>query len=69
MPKSELTLKDRLSRLTYIQAGKLLGPEGKQLIMQGGRFEIDSIEENVYLDNDLFQLSVDGAVVTIKLME
>jgi len=69
MVKSELTLKDRLSRLTYIQACKLLGPEGNQLIMQGGKFEIDSIEENVYLDNDLFQLSVDGAVVTIKLMD
>jgi len=69
MAKSELNLKDRLSRLTYIQACKLLGPEGSQLIIQGGKFEIDSIEENVYLDNDLFQLSVDGAVVTIKLMD
>ncbi len=68
MMKTELTLKDRLSRLTFTQACKLLGPEGSKLIMRGGKFEIISIEENVYLDNDLFRLSVDGAVVTIKLM-
>ena len=68
MAKNELTLKDRLSRLTFGQACKLLGPEGSKLIMRGGKFEITSIEENVYLDNDLFRLSIDGAVVMIKLM-
>ena len=31
----KLTLKDRLSRLTYIQAAKLLGPEGQRLIGRG----------------------------------
>ncbi|MBU4293429.1 MAG: DEAD/DEAH box helicase [Actinobacteria bacterium] len=67
MKNKELTLKDRLSRLTYIQACKLLGPEGSKLIMQGGKFEITSIEENVYFDNDLFRLSVDGAIVRITL--
>jgi len=65
--KKELTLKDRLSRLTYTQACKLLGPEGSKFIMRGGKFEITSIEENVYLDNDLFRLSVEGVVVTITL--
>lgn len=68
MEKKELTLKDRLSRLTFVQARKLLGADGNQLIMQGGKFEIPSIEENVYLCDDLFRLSVDGAVVTITLM-
>jgi len=68
MAKKELTLKDRLSRLTFAQACKLLGPGGSKFIMRGGRFDITSIEENVYLDNDLFRLSVDGAAVTIKLM-
>jgi len=68
MAKRELTLKDRLSRLTYAQACKLLGPDGNKLIMQGGKFPIASIEDNVYLGNDLFRLSVDGAVVTITLM-
>ncbi len=68
MGKKELTLKDRLSRLTFIQACKLLGPEGDKLIMQGGKLEISSLEENVYLGDDLFRLSVDGANVTITLM-
>ena len=68
MAKRELTLKDRLSRLTYVQACKLLAPDGDKLIMRGGKFEIASIEDNVYLGNDLFRLSVDGAVVTITLM-
>jgi len=68
MAARELTLKDRLSRLTFGQAGKLLGPEGRKLIVQGGKMEIASIEEQVYLGDDLFRLSVDGAVVTITLM-
>ena len=42
MAKKELTLKDRLSRLTFAQACKLLGPEGNRLIMRGGKFEISS---------------------------
>jgi len=67
MAKKELTLKDRLSRLTFTQACKLLGPEGSKLIMQGGKFDINLIEENVFLDNKLFQLFIDGAVVTINL--
>jgi len=67
MAKKELTLKDRLSRLTFTQACKLLGHEGSKLIMQGGKFEINLIEENVFLDNKLFQLFIDGAVVTINL--
>jgi hypothetical protein len=68
MAQKELTLKDRLSRLTFYQACKLLGPDGNKLIMQGGKFDIPSVEENVYLGDDLFRLSVDGAVVTITLM-
>jgi len=34
--RRELTLKDRLSRLTYLQACKLLGSEGRNLIQAGG---------------------------------
>ncbi len=67
MPKKELTLKDKLSRLTFTQACRILGPGGKNFIMQGGRFEISSIDESVYLDNKLFKLFVDGAVVTVTL--
>jgi superfamily II DNA or RNA helicase len=67
--RRELTLKDRLSRLDYVQACKLLGSEGGQLIRKGGGlYEVD-IEEAVYLRGDLFRLTLpDGAVVTITLM-
>lgn len=68
MAKKELTLKDRLSRLTFTQACKLLGDNGSKLIVQGGKFPIESLEEQVYLGDDLFRLSVKGAVVTITLM-
>ena len=38
----KLTLKDRLSRLTYYRACQLLGPDGAQLIRQGAAYdEID----------------------------
>ncbi|MGM0366608.1 MAG: DEAD/DEAH box helicase [Actinomycetota bacterium] len=67
MAGRKLTLKDRLSRLTYTRACKLLGPEGKNLIIQGGKFNIDLAGENVYLDDELFRLWVDWAEVTITL--
>lgn len=69
-PSHRLTLKDRLSQLTYLQACKLLGAHGKELIRQGGKYEID-IGEQVYFDRrgDLFRVRHDdGAVVTITLM-
>lgn len=48
-----LTLKDRLSRLTFVEASKLLGENGARLIRQGGKIEIDPC--NVTLnDNRLF---------------
>ena len=40
-PERKLTLRDKLSRLTYLQAAKLLGNNGKHLIQGGGKFEID----------------------------
>ncbi|MBI4606517.1 MAG: DEAD/DEAH box helicase [Planctomycetes bacterium] len=63
----QLTLRDLLSRLTFVEAVKLLGDDGKRLIQQGGKHEI-LIDEQVYLGGDLFRLSLDGAVVTITLM-
>ena len=51
----KLTLKDRLSRLTFLQACKLLGPEGKKLIQQGGMWQF-KLDEDVYLGDDLFRL-------------
>jgi len=56
-PEKKLTLRDKLSRLTYLQAVKLLGDNGKELIIQGGKYEID-IEQQVYFRGDLFQLKI-----------
>ncbi len=61
-----ITLKDKLSHLTYTQACKLLGPKGKYLISAGGKYEID-IFDQVELNKDLFQLSLPEAVVKIYL--
>lgn len=62
-----LTLKDRLSRLNFTQACKLLGEEGRQLIQRGGKFEIN-LDEQVYLEGDLFRVKFEDAVVTMTLM-
>jgi SNF2 family DNA or RNA helicase len=63
---SELTLFDRLSRLTFREAAKLLGPDGKRLLHAGGAREID-IDEQVELSADAFRLRLDGTAVTISL--
>lgn len=74
LPGDRLTLKDRLSRLSFIDACKLLGPEGKQLIQRNANgWEFD-LQEDVYLGDDLFRLrfpSYGGErspIVTITLM-
>lgn len=36
-----LTLYDRLSRLTFAQAARFLGPGGSKLLMEGGKHDID----------------------------
>ncbi len=36
-----ITLKDKLSHLSYTQACKMIGAQGKQLIMAGGKYDID----------------------------
>jgi len=66
-PRHRLTLKDRLSRLTFTQACKYLGEEGRRLIQHGGQREIN-LDEQVYLRGDLFRLKFPEAVVTITLM-
>ncbi len=62
-----LNLKDRLSRLTYVEACRLLGDQGKELIREGGKYEID-VDEQVHLGEDLFRLKLLDAVVTITPM-
>jgi len=61
-----LTLKDRLSRLTYRQACKFLAPMGEKLIRAGGRFDID-IPAQVTLDRERFRLDLGEAEVIIRL--
>lgn len=48
-----ITLKERLSHLTYREAKKLLGPEGDRLIREGGRFPIEIDEQIAWEDGDL----------------
>ena len=67
----DLTLKDKLSRLTYLQACKLLGDNGQQILQQGGQLGID-IEMQVRFSEECFELRLlDEAdrVVTITLSD
>jgi ERCC4-related helicase len=52
---ASLTLIDRLSRLSYHDAIKLLGSDGPRLIRSGAKWDIQ-ISEDVYLGADLFRL-------------
>ena len=74
-PSQQLTLKDRLSHLTFLDACKLLGPEGKRLIQQSANLWDFKPDEHVFLGDDLFRLQFPGefaagrpVVVTITLM-
>src|SRR4051812_30548274 len=53
----DLSLHDRLSRLTYHQAAKLLGEGGEKLIQKGGGWDID-INEQVVLNSETFRLTL-----------
>jgi superfamily II DNA or RNA helicase len=74
-PSARLTLRDKLSHLSFLEAAKLLGPEGKRLIQKSGNLWPIKIEEHVFLGDDLFRLRIPGesvngrpVVVTITLM-
>jgi hypothetical protein len=72
-PGHRLSLKDRLSRLTFLEACKLLGPTGKQLIQTSANLWDIKIAEDVFLGNDLFRLRIpaeheDGRPVTVTIM-
>ncbi|MQA91037.1 MAG: helicase [Gemmatimonas sp.] len=60
------TLFDRLSRLTFTQAVRLLGAEGKRLLHAGGAYDID-LEEQVELTRDAFRIRFADTQVTISL--
>src|SRR5262249_38704249 len=52
---TELTLIDKLSRLSYQQTLKLLGSDAATLLRPGDRWDF-RIDEDVYLGPDLFRL-------------
>jgi superfamily II DNA or RNA helicase len=54
-PGGKLTLRDKLSRLSFLQAAKLLGPEGTKLIQRGAKLPYN-LADDVFLGNDLFRL-------------
>ncbi len=55
-PSARLTLKDKLSRLAFIQATKLLGPNGAQWLAKGGAIEIDPSTQVRFTD-ERFQVT------------
>ena len=67
----QLTLKDKLSRLTYLQACQLIGEDGPKLLQKGGGAAID-IDQQVRLTDERFELRMldrAGTVVTIDLSD
>jgi superfamily II DNA or RNA helicase len=44
---SALSMRDRMSHLSYAEALKLLGPDGKALLISGGEFELSTMEDLV----------------------
>src|SRR5579864_6705531 len=72
-PSGQLSLKDRLSRLTFLDACKLLGPAGAKLIQKGANLWDIKIDEDVFLGDDLFRVRLPEAngeplIVSITLM-
>ncbi|MEA3208104.1 MAG: hypothetical protein QOE70_1161 [Chthoniobacter sp.] len=59
-PSSALTLRDRLSRLTFAQACKWLGKDGVRLMSKGARVDIDPANQ-VLLDDDTLQVTLPRA--------
>jgi superfamily II DNA or RNA helicase len=75
LPGDRLTLKDRLSRLTFIDACKLLGPRGKQLIQQNANTWDFTLADDVRVGADFCRVRIPGefdgnrpVVVTFTLM-
>jgi superfamily II DNA or RNA helicase len=72
LPSGRLSLKDRLSRLTFAEACKLLGPEGRQLIQRHANTWEFKLRDDVFLGADLFRLrfpgdSLDGSPLTVTI--
>ncbi len=66
--RRDLTLRDRLSHLSYAVGCKLLGADATRLIRVGGSFDIDPAEQ-VTLTEDSFVLRLPDAEVAIVLAD
>ena len=64
----ELTLRDRLSRLDYRTASKLLGEKAGRLLALGGAMTID-LDSQVTLTDSHFYLDLNEAKVAIGLSD
>jgi len=65
-PSAKLTLKDKLSRLTFLQASKLLKPDGEQLMRLGGLVDID-LDNDVKFSEQCFTLHLPDANISLRL--
>jgi len=63
----DLTLRDKLSRLTYTQACRLLGTRGKELLLAGGRYDLDV--SSIEIGSHFCSASVGRATVRICLRD
>ncbi len=63
-----VSLKDKLSRLTYKQVCRLLGSNADKLLARGGQFDIN-IQDHVVLTNTQFQLRLPDALAAIRLSD
>ncbi|MDA3895425.1 MAG: DEAD/DEAH box helicase, partial [Desulfobacteraceae bacterium] len=61
-----ITLKDKLSHLSYPEACKLLGAKGKHLIIAGGKYDVD-IDDQVTINEKYFEVNLGDAVVAISM--
>ena len=58
------TLRDRLSRLSYEKAASLLGRNGKKILQQGEKYELN-LETDVEIAKNVCRIKVDDALVSI----
>jgi superfamily II DNA or RNA helicase len=74
LPSDRLSLKDRLSRLTFADASKLLGADGRKLIQGSANDWMIRIPDDVYLGEDLLRvrfpapLGAKPVIVMVTLM-
>ncbi|HYV38422.1 MAG TPA: DEAD/DEAH box helicase [Gemmataceae bacterium] len=75
-PSGQLSLKDKLSRLSFTDACKLLGPTGSKLIRKSANLWDIEIAEDVTFSTDQFRVQLPGpkpddpaVVVTINLAD